>query len=179
MAKVPFSKLDAKVNNDICITNYCNTKGEEISYEVKKYLPIKDKLDLVTNIVNYSVDDNGFYNPMKVKVFMTLEIAYAYTNLNFTDKQKKDIFKLYDILTSSGIYNNIINCMDENEYMDVYSSVYDTIENIYKYRNSAMGILENITSDYSNLNLDAEQIHKNIADPENLTLLKNILDKLG
>lgn len=179
MAKVPFSKLDAKVNNDICTTSYCNTKGEEISYEVKKYLPIKDKLDLVTNIVNYSVDDNGFYNPMKVKVFMTLEIAYAYTNLNFTDKQKKDIFKLYDILTSSGIYNNIINCMDENEYMDVCSSVYDTIENIYKYRNSAVGIFENITSDYSNLDLDASAIQKKLADPDNMSLLKDVLDKLG
>ena len=33
--------------------------------------------------------------------------------------------------------------------------------------------------DYSNLSLDAASIHKDLADPENLALLKSIMTKLG
>ena len=50
---------------------------------------------------------------------------------------------------------------------------------IYTYPNSALGILDSIGRDYSNLNLDATEIQKKLADPENLTLLKNVVEKLG
>jgi hypothetical protein len=30
MAKIPFSKLDAKINNRVNQSSYCNSKGEEI-----------------------------------------------------------------------------------------------------------------------------------------------------
>jgi hypothetical protein len=42
-----------------------------------------------------------------------------------------------------------------------------------------MGILDTVSSDYNNLNLDASEIQKKIADPENMELLRNILTKLG
>ena len=50
---------------------------------VSFYLPLKDKIELVNNVINQSVDDNGFYNPIRVKLYMTLEIVYAYTNISF------------------------------------------------------------------------------------------------
>ena len=42
-----------------------------------------------------------------------------------------------------------------------------------------MGILDTISTDYSNLNLDASEIQKKLSDPNNLTLLKDVLTKLG
>ena len=42
-----------------------------------------------------------------------------------------------------------------------------------------MGILENISADYSNLNLDATEIQNKLADPNNMALLKDVLAKLG
>jgi hypothetical protein len=42
-----------------------------------------------------------------------------------------------------------------------------------------MGILDNVVNDYSNLNLDASEIQKKLADPENLELLREVLAKLG
>ena len=39
MAKVPFSKLDIKINSEKISKTYVNTKGEEINYEIIKYLP--------------------------------------------------------------------------------------------------------------------------------------------
>lgn len=179
MAKVPFSKLDVKINGSDCINTYCNSKGEEIQYEVKQYLPLQDKIDLVQKVINQSVDGNGFYNPMRVKLYLVLEVVYAYTNLSFTAKQKEDPFKLYDLLVSTGIFHEIVDHIREKDWIEIQENVWKTIENIYAYRNSVMGILENISADYSNLNLDATEIQKALADPDNMSLLKDVLTKLG
>ena len=179
MAKVPFSKLQAKMNNEVTKLSYCNSAGEEIHYEVKHYLPFIEKLELVSRIINNSVDDNGFYNPMRVKLYMVLEITYAYTNLSFTEKMKEDPFKLYDILVSTGIFTDIINVIREKDWQEIQENVWSTIKNIYDYRNSVMGILENVVADYNNLNLDATEIQEKLADPENMALLKDVLNKLG
>ena len=179
MAKVPFSKLQAKVDGEVTKNFYRNLAGEEIYYEVKHYLPFAEKLELVTNIVNKSIDDNGFYNPMRVKFNMVLEITYAYTNLSFTEKMKEDPFKLYDILVSTGIFTDIVNVIREKDWAEIQDSVWSTIKNIYDYKNSVMGILETVTSDYSNLNLDATEIQKKLADPDNMDFLRDVLSKLG
>lgn len=179
MAKVPFSKLELKINGCDCQNMYYNTKGEEVFYEVKLYLPIKEKMELVSRIINQSVDDNGFYNPMRVKLYMVLEVVYAYTNLSFTAKQKEDPFKLYDLLVSTGIFKEIVDHIRENDWKEIQENTWTTIENIYKYRNSVMGILDSVVTDYSNLNLNATEIQKKLGDPENLQLLRDVLAKLG
>lgn len=179
MAKVPFSKLQLCVNGCDCTNSYMNRDGVEIKYEVKHYLPMKDKIDLITRVINQSIDDNGFYNPMRVKLFLTLEMVYAYTNLSFTEKQKEDPFKLYDLLVSTGVFQDVIKQIFDGDWEIIQADVWDTIENIYKYRNSVMGILDTVSNDYNNLNLDASEIQKKLADPENMELLRNILTKLG
>jgi hypothetical protein len=179
MAKVPFSKLQASVNNAVSHASYSNKAGEEIVYEVKQYLPLEEKVILVSAIINNSVDDNGFYNPMRVKMFMTLETVFAYTNLSFTEKMKEDLFKLYDIFVSTGIFNDVIAAMGEKEWTEIQESVWSTIKNIYEYKNSAMGILDAVSSDYNNMNLDATNIQAALGDSENLGLLRDIMTKLG
>ena len=59
MAKVPFSKIETKLQVDKKELIYCNSKNEEIVYEVKTYLPFKEKLEVVSNIINYSIDENN------------------------------------------------------------------------------------------------------------------------
>ena len=78
MAKVPFSKLQASVNSEVVQLYYKNKTGDSVPYEVKHYLPIKDKLELVSNIINQSLDTNGFYNPMRIRLYTVLEVVYAY-----------------------------------------------------------------------------------------------------
>ena len=179
MAKVPFSKLQAKVNSEVTQNFYCNSAGEEIHYEVKHYLPFAEKLDLVSRIINQSVDDNGFYNPMRVKLYLVLEVTYAYTNLSFTEKMREDPFKLYDTLVSTGIFTDIANAICEKDWEDVQENVWATIKNIYDYQNSVLGILDTVKNDYSSLNFDAAEIQAKLADPENTQLLKDVLEKLG
>lgn len=174
MAKVSLTKLGLKVNQDIKTIEF-----NEQTIEVKQYLPVNDKLELITNVINASHDDNNFANPVKVSIFTTLEVMYAYTNINFTDKQKEDPAKLYDMLISTGLAKKVINAIPEEEYKEILSGVFDSINAVYTYQNSIMGILDTISTDYSALNFDATEIQKKIGDPDNMALLKQILTKLG
>ena len=179
MAKVPFSKLQASINGCDAMIAYANRAGEDVRYEVKHYLPFKEKLELVSNIINKSVDDNGFYNPMRVKLYTVLEVVYTYTNLSFTEKMKEDPFKLYDILVSTGIFTDIINFIREKDWIEIQENVWSTINNIYQYKNSVLGILETVQSDYSNMNLDVNALQEQISNPENIALLRDVINKLG
>ena len=174
MAKVSFTKLGLKKKEEIK-----NITINDQVIEVKQYLPISDKINIITNVIENSADDNNFANPVKVEVFANLEIMYAYTNISFTDKQKEDPTKLYDLLEENGIIAEVIAAIPENEYALLLGWIDETIEAFYTYRNSVMGIMEQISADYSNLSLDATEIQQKLADPQNLEFLKNVMTKLG
>lgn len=174
MAKPTFAKFGLKVDQSVKMVKF-----NEQEFEVKQYLPIGEKLELVSNIVNLSLDNNNFANPMRLKIFSEIEIIKAYTNISFTEKQLEDIYKLYDLLASSGLSNEIFDNIPEDECFSIINDAYATVEEIYKYNNSVLGILDNIQADYSNLNLDATEIHSKLADPDNMGLLRDVLTKLG
>ena len=174
MAKVAFSKLGLKLNTEVKTINF-----NEQTIEVKQYLPVNDKLELISNVINFSADDNNFANPVKIAIFTTLEILYNYTNLTFTEKQKEDPAKLFDLVISTGLVKEVVNAMDETEYADLLSGIQRSVDAVYNYRNSIFGIIDTVSADYSNLNLDASNIQKTLADPSNMELLKQVLTKLG
>ena len=174
MAKVSLTKLGLKVNQDIK-----NIDFNEQDIEIKQYLPVNEKLMLISNVLNLSHDNNNFANPVKISIFTTLEIMYAYTNINFTDKQKEDPTKLYDMLISTGLAKKVIDAIPEEEYHEIICGISDTIDAVYAYQNSVMGILDSISQDYSSLDLNATEIQKKLSDPNNMELLKQILSNLG
>ena len=174
MAKVSLTKLGLKVNQDVK-----NIEFNEQIIEVKQYLPINEKLELISSVINSAADENNFSNPVKENVFLTLEILYHYTNINFTDKQKEDPVKLYDLVVSSGLVDKVTDLIPEEELDEVINGVAQSVKAIYTYKNSVLGILESISQDYSALNLDATEIQQKLADPDNMALLKQVLTKLG
>lgn len=175
MAKVSFSKLGLTKNQEVKILNW-----NEQNIEVRQYLPISEKLELISNVINFAHDGNAnFANPVQVEVFTGLELLYTYTNISFTDKQKEDPAKLFDLVKSSRLLDSVIMLIPANEYTDLVTGVQNSITAIYAYQNSVMGVLDNISTDYSNLNLDATEIQKALSDPNNMALLKNVLTKLG
>ena len=173
--KVGLTKLGLKKNTDINTINWNNQ-----TIEIKEYLPIQEKLDLIGRIINQSLDDNNFVNPARLDIFMTLEIMYTYTNINFTDKQKEDFLGLYDLLVSSGLWTAVVDKLKEfNEYQIINETSHAVIDELYKYKNSALGIMQAISADYSNLDLDADKIKEKLANKENVEFLKDVMDKLG
>jgi hypothetical protein len=59
---------------------------------------------------------------------------------------------------SSGLYEMIIHSIPHAEVESLQCYINSTIAAVYEYRNSIMGLLENITADYSDLNLEATDI---------------------
>lgn len=174
MAKLAFSKLSLKNNNQVVNINY----NEQI-IEIKQYISVNDKLKLISDVINNTVDEHSFCNPVKVKVYLSIGIVENYTNISFTEKQKEDIVKLYDLIQSNGLFDKILAAIPDEEFNDLLNSTWDSIDAIYTYNNSAMGVIENIGSNYKDMNLDVEEIQQKLANGENVEFLKEILDKLG
>lgn len=174
MAKISFTKLGLKKN-----TNVINLTWNDQIIEIKEYLPIEEKIVVIERIVNQSLDDNNFANPARVRINAALEIVFAYTNINFTDKQKEDRLALYDLLAGAGLLKAVYDALPSNEYTTIDTTVWEVIDEIYRYKTSVLGILQAVSQDYSNLDLDAEKIREKLGNKENVEFLKNVMDKMG
>ena len=174
MAKASFTKLKLKTDTSVKTINF-----NDIEIEIKQYLPINETISLIENIINNSATELKFYSPALVHLFYVLEVIYNYTNISFTDKQKEEPAKLYDTIVSSGLWNAIEEAIPEDELDFICEALDDTIDSVYKYQNSVMGILDTISQDYSTLSLDASEIQKKLNSAEGVEFLKDVMDKLG
>ena len=174
--KIGLTKLGLKKNTNLIPLEW----GDQV-IQIREYLPIEDKISVIERIVNQSLDDNNFANPARIMINTVLEVIFAYTtNINFTDKQKEDRLGLYDLLVSSGLWKAIKNKLaDVGELSIIQTTVREVIDEVYKYKNSALGILQAVNEDYSNLDLDATKLQEKIGNKENMEFLKEVMDKMG
>ena len=91
MAKIPFTNL--KLKFDASVKTF---KIGDYDVEVLQYLPIADKYDLIM-ITLQQAEEGNIYNPLKLEMYFNLYLVFLYTNINFTERQKEDLYKLYDI----------------------------------------------------------------------------------
>ena len=159
MAKVGLNKLGLVKNTEQVDFMW---KGQKI--EVIQYLPLEKKLEIISNIINESVDLKGYYAPYRLDLFMTIAVVQNYTNISFTDKQKEDLGKLYDLLVSSGFYNEIKARIPSSEIDYIEENITKTIHSIYEYKNSVLGIMDAINQDYKNVTFDAEKNSRSIRE---------------
>lgn len=141
MAKVTFTslKLKAKEESSNIVVN-----GQTI--EVKHSISSKDKYDLIMITLQESLEDK-VYNPFKLDIFFALNVVYLYTNLSFTDKQKEDATKLYDILNSNGVIDMIIKEIPKEEWDELYNAMISTKNEYVKWSQSAAGMIDNVIKD--------------------------------
>lgn len=174
MAKIGFTKLGLKQNNEIALIDF---NGQAI--EVKQYIPVEEKLEMIAFIMERAHDQNNFSNPIKLEVFTALEIVERYTNINFTEKQKENPTKIYDLLVGNSVLPLIIEAIPVAEYESLIKGLKDTVTAFYNYQTSVLGILDNVGKDYSTLDLDASVIQQKLGDLENIELLQDVMNKLG
>ena len=156
-------------------------ENKEITYDgqtfnVRSWIPMEDKLALIGNIINASIDDNTFYNPARLHIFYVMNMVKEYTDIDF---KEMNIMYAYDLLDVSGLWDIIEKYIDENEINFIKQNIKETITNIYAYKNSVLGMIDAMNQKSEDLKGDGEALQKVIGDPENLTLVKQILDNLG
>ena len=171
--KVPFTKLGLTKNVEVKEVEW---KDQKI--EVKQYLPIQDKLKVIEHILNLTADDMNFYSPCKIMIYQAIEVILAYTNITVTDKQKADLYKLFDLFVSSGFYGAVMAAIPQTEYQVINDSIWENIKAIYDFKNSAMGVVEALKTNYDNIDFDVEALQDKIRDKDNLKLVKDILHNL-
>ena len=174
MAKVPFTKLNT----------IKSIPAQEISFSnqkiiVEQYLPLSQKLDLIQTVIELSGSgEEGFFNIVKLKTFYTIEMLKAYTNISFTEKQQEDPAKLYDAIVMNGVWEGIIESIPQEERDEVWGNILTLAREVTEFNHSALGILKTIRNDYSELTYDIEGLTTKLAKPENLQLVKDVIEKL-
>jgi hypothetical protein len=141
MAKVSYANMKLKMNE-----NTKEVQLGETKIEVKQYLPVEEKYSFL-NIVLQNSLENDIYHPVKVDMYFHLYLVYLYTNINFTDKQKEDESKLFDILLTNGIIGSVIATMPKDEYDVLVSLLNQTIEKNEKYKTTFAGIVGRFIND--------------------------------
>lgn len=141
MAKTTFASLKLKPNNSVKIINY-----NESIIEVSQYLPIEDKYDLIMITAQKALEDN-IYNPLKIDMYLHLHIMYLYTNITFTDKQRENESKLYDLLMGNGIMESVITSIPEDEYNFIFSMLEDYIKLDMENRKSITALINKFIDD--------------------------------
>lgn len=174
MAKLNYSKLKLKSISEVKSIEF---NGETI--EVRTYLPIVDKLALVSNVIGMSLDNPKFVNSIKQDVIFKIEIVKAYTNIQFTEKQLEDAGSLYDELITCGLLSQILEVIGKSEFDYLVMSLNAMTDAIWKYNNSSFGMLEAITDALKESELDLDTLIEKVKDPELLKLVKNVLTKLS
>ena len=138
MAKVNYTNLKLKTNTAV---KTFEIEGQEI--EVLQYLPVDEKYDLIMITLGKS-KEGDVYNELKIDMYFHLFIVYLYTNLSFTEKQKENNTKLFDVLTSNGIIQKVIENIPENEYNYLVDLLHTQKENDIYFNTSALGLISRI-----------------------------------
>ena len=138
MAKVSFASMKLKVNDSVK-TIVINEK----EVEVKQYLPAEDKNNLL-EIAVQSATQGTLLNGFLLDIYFHLYIVMEYTNINFTDNQKSDLLKLYDILESAGVIEEVLKAIPEAEYNILRDAIINLSQEAAKYMISAKAITDNL-----------------------------------
>ena len=121
-----------------------NFEGEII--KIKQHIPTTDMLDIVELAIQNSAE-NGYYNPMKLDVFFSMYLVYTYSDLEFTEEEKKDIYSLFDVLKCSGLLEEIIGNIPSEEYQYMVDSIDEISNKKSEYSNSFAGVLTSLIAD--------------------------------
>ena len=132
--------------------------------KVYKCLPIENKYDIVM-ITLQQAWENGYYNPIKLDMHFHLNLIYMYSNLVFTEEDKKDEGKLYDEFKSTGFLNKFLENINAEEYKEMQEDIEEIAEASTKARTGIGNLLSKYIDD---LPANAEAARKMVEnfDPE-------------
>ena len=172
-----FSELELGFPEDSFQTIYLDN-GKTL--DVKRYLSMKDKIDLLQFIVDSSIDEKtGCFSPVRTEVAFAIGLAKWYAGVEFAQEDIENILITYDILEFSGVNDAISGAIPEDEYGFMEGLIYETTRDIARYNNSAIGIINALNDDTTGLNNQITDILDKIKNSEGLEQLEVIKDVVG
>lgn len=151
-----FASLKLKNKKEYNIVKY-----QESEIKVLKYLPIEDKIQLIDMALNNAKEVNGLYNDLKLEQFFNLYIIYYYTDISFTEKQKEDESKLYDLMQVNDLIVSVIGGMEDDQYDQLRAQLSEVRESRQKFYCSAAALMQSFIQDLPRNAAAAAQIVDN------------------
>lgn len=122
MAKVNFNKLKMKMDKSVKKATIMDSEGNEVEIEVLRYLPLKEKIEIISNSVNTAII-SGVIREELLSAVLGVQLVQKYTNLSFTEKALENSVELYDILESNGVISVVEENMEELELEEINSYI--------------------------------------------------------
>lgn len=118
--------------------------------------------DMIQEVINRAIDDRPFVSAPLFEIVKQMVFIEHFTNIDMSWLESdafgvKDFYENYDILSGHGVIKMAYEFCDKEQYDFYDRTLRDTVTNIMKYRNSAVGIVDMITSRAKNLNKETEQ----------------------
>lgn len=146
--------------------------------EVKSYLPIDQKIELINWVVENSLDtQTGCFSPIRTDVFFAMALAKWYADVEFDDDVV--ISDAYDILESNSVFDAICTAIPEHELNYINDALEDTLKDIARYNNSFAGMMSGMDAESAGLNDAITKILEQVKNRENLEMideLKNVVE---
>lgn len=154
-------------------------KCGEAEIEVATIIPYEDVFDMIQWCISYIADDRPFISEPIRHLIMDFALLKYYTNLDisFINEEARivDIYSDYDIIKQSGLVNKVIDIIDKSQYKFFIDSVNKTIQSITEYKNSAVGIVDNLAQ---NANQDVDTMQRMmdaVQDTEEMNAVGNLI----
>ena len=141
MSKINYAGLQLRIDKSVSTFEF---NGQTI--EVLNYLPIEDKYDLVMVTLQKS-EENGGYNPLKMDMYLHLNMMYLYTNIEFDADARVNEPVTYDELLTSGLLDEFLATVKTEEYDYLYHMLTETKDELMSFKNSAAAVIQNIIND--------------------------------
>lgn len=159
--------IDCKINDDITLN-------------VKQFLPTEDKVKFIEFVVNGALDEEtGCFSPIRTEVYYEIALCRFYADIEFSEEDLEHITTVCDILETNHVIDSIERCLYLDEINYMRDLVDKTVEDIARYNSSAAGIIRSMSTDASGLGDQITEILGQIKNAEGIEQLSVIKDVVG
>lgn len=152
---------------------------KEIKIEVKQYLSIAEKMDIIERVVLGSyeeIEEVKIFNSLLYDTIYNYLLAKFYTNLTLPDDK---VLEMYDILKSTGLIEAIIEAIPDDEFDFLNSHVENRISEYNSANEARQGIghvLGKLLIQYGNKLEESAELNNPMSIKEDIN--GEIVDKL-
>ena len=140
--------------------------GQKI--KVLKYLPSLEKYNLLNTTLIQSFDDTVAVNDFKISIFLTTNMAIAYSDIIFSEEEKNmELTDLYDKLYQSGLLDAIIKAIPNDEKMLLTNLIKELEKTYLDDKRSILYGLDNLFKQLKDVIPNQEEMQKIIDQTKN------------
>jgi hypothetical protein len=138
MAKPSLTKLKLKKKEEFKVI-----KINDIDIQIKQYLDIKLKSNIIQGAVRGSVVD-FIVDELLMDAYLHILMVEYYTDLTFTEKQQLEILDTYDLFQSNGIFEEIISAIPPEEYNYIFDTSLKLVKEVNSFNASSGAAIQDL-----------------------------------